>query len=81
MALAGGYGTLEEFLEVLTLRKLGYHDKEIVLLNTDGFYDEMLAFFDKMTLEGFSNEPAEEFFKVVSQPDQVLPALGLGDWI
>ncbi|MBT3449608.1 MAG: TIGR00730 family Rossman fold protein [Bacteroidetes Order II. Incertae sedis bacterium] len=81
VALAGGYGTLEEFLEVLTLRKLGYHDKEIVLLNTDGFYDEMLAFFDKMTLEGFSNEPAEEFFKVVSQPDQVLPALGLGDWI
>jgi len=81
VALAGGYGTLEEFLEVLTLRKLGYHDKNIVLLNTDGFYDEMLSFFDKMTQEGFSSESAEMYFKVVSKPEEVLPALGVGDSI
>ena len=79
VALAGGYGTLEEFLEVLTLRKLGYHDKNIVLLNTNGFYDEMLAFFEKMTREGFSNEPATAYFQAVSRPEDVLKALGVGE--
>ena len=79
VALAGGYGTLEEFLEVLTLRKLGYHDKNIVLLNTNGFYDGLLSFFDQMTDDGFSDEPASKYFTVVSQPEDVLPALGVGD--
>ena len=79
VALAGGYGTLEEFLEVLTLRKLGYHDKSIVLLNTNGFYDELISFFEKMTTEGFASEPAKNFFTVVNDPTEVLPALELGD--
>ena len=79
VALAGGYGTLEEFLEVLTLRKLGYHDKNIVLLNTNGFYDEMLHFFEKMHSEGFSSDQGSEYFITVSEPEDVLPALGIGD--
>jgi len=79
VALAGGYGTLEEFLEVLTLRKLGYHDRPIVLLNTAGFYDDLLVFFDKMTDAGFSREPASKYFEVVTEPDEVLPKLGLGE--
>ena len=79
VAMAGGYGTLEEFLEVITLRKLGYHDKNIVLLNTNGFYDEILAFFDKMTANGFADQPASSFFQSVSHPDDVLSALGVGD--
>ena len=80
VALAGGYGTLEEFLEVLTLRKLGYHDKNIVLLNTNGFYDGMLSFFNRMTDEGFSPDPADAFFSVVNEPEDVLPALGIGEF-
>ena len=79
VALAGGYGTLEEFLEVLTLRKLGYHDKSIVLLNTNGFYDELLSFFDKMTVSGFADKPANTFFTEVSRPEDVLKALGVGE--
>ncbi len=78
VALAGGYGTLEEFLEVLTLRKLGYHDRPIVLLNTNGFYDELLAFFDSMTRKGFAHGDTKTYFSVVSRPEDVLPALGLG---
>lgn len=79
VALAGGYGTLEEFLEVLTLRKLGYHDRPIVLLNTNGFYDDLLGFFDKMTDAGFAREPAQKYFDVVTRPEDVLPILKLGD--
>lgn len=79
VALAGGYGTLEEFLEVLTLRKLGYHNKSIVLLNTNGFYDQLLSFFDHMTHAGFSPEHATQYFTTVSEPEDVLPALELGE--
>ncbi|MDE2997122.1 MAG: TIGR00730 family Rossman fold protein [Bacteroidota bacterium] len=79
VALAGGYGTLEEFLEVLTLRKLGYHDRPIVLLNTNGFYDNLLGFFDTMTESGFAHEPASKYFEVVTRPEDVLPTLGIGE--
>lgn len=79
VALAGGYGTLEEFLEVLTLRKLGYHDRPIVLLNTNGFYDDLLGFFDRMTEAGFSREPAGRYFDVVTRPEDILPTLGIGE--
>lgn len=79
VALAGGYGTLEEFLEILTLRKLGYHDKNIVLLNMNGFYDGMLSFFNKMTEGGFADEPASAYFTEVSRPEDVLQALGVGE--
>jgi len=79
VAMAGGYGTLEEFLEVLTLRKLGYHDKNIVLLNTSGFYDELIEFFRKMTTAGFARDSAEKYFKVVDRPGDVLTTLCLGD--
>lgn len=44
VALPGGIGTLEELFEVWTWRQLGYHDKPIGLLNTDGYYDGLLAF-------------------------------------
>jgi len=79
VAMAGGYGTLEEFLEVLTLRKLGYHDKNIVLLNTNGFYDDMLAFFDRIVRSGFDTQPVGTYFQTVSQPEDVLKALGVGE--
>ena len=54
VVLAGGMGTLEEFMEVLTLRKLGYHDKPIVLVNTRGFWDTFLRFMAETEDSGFS---------------------------
>lgn len=79
VAMAGGYGTMEEFLEVLTLRNLGYHDKEIVMLNTNGFFDDLITFFDKMTDSGFARQPCREYFHIVSRPDEVLKCLGVGE--
>lgn len=79
VAMAGGYGTLEEFLEVLTLKKLGYHNKNIVLLNTAGFYDELIGFFRKMTDAGFAKDPAEKYIQIVDRAEDVLPALNLGN--
>lgn len=53
IALPGGFGTYEELCEVLTWSQLGFHGKPIGLLNTAGFYDALLQFFDHATTEGF----------------------------
>ena len=51
--LPGGYGTLDEFFEILTWRQLRLHNKPIGLLNVNGFYDHLLAHVRKMWKEGF----------------------------
>lgn len=43
---AGGFGTLEEALEMITWHQLGFHSKPVGLLNINGFYDKLLEFFD-----------------------------------
>jgi len=48
LALPGGFGTLEEFFEVLTLRQLKYHDKPIVLINVNSFFDPLLELFEHL---------------------------------
>ncbi|XP_066306450.1 cytokinin riboside 5'-monophosphate phosphoribohydrolase LOG isoform X1 [Miscanthus floridulus] len=58
IALPGGYGTLEELLEVITWAQLGIHKKPVGLLNVDGFYDPLLSFIDMAVNEGFIKEDA-----------------------
>ncbi|GMH03255.1 hypothetical protein Nepgr_005094 [Nepenthes gracilis] len=53
IALPGGYGTLEELLEVITWSQLGIHEKPVGLLNVDGYYNSLLSFIDKAVEEGF----------------------------
>ncbi|XP_037442186.1 probable cytokinin riboside 5'-monophosphate phosphoribohydrolase LOGL7 [Triticum dicoccoides] len=55
IALPGGYGTMEELLEMITWSQLGIHNKPVGLLNVDGYYDTLLALFDKGAREGFIN--------------------------
>lgn len=52
LVLPGGYGTFEELFEVVAWQTLGLHNKPVVLLNTDGFYDGLLAFIDHCDREG-----------------------------
>ena len=53
IALPGGFGTMDEFCEILTWAQLRLHAKPVGLLNPDGYYDELIALFDKMVIEGF----------------------------
>ena len=53
IALPGGFGTFEEFCEVLTWGQLGFHQKPMGLLNVNGFYDPLLAMFDRAVADGF----------------------------
>jgi cytokinin riboside 5'-monophosphate phosphoribohydrolase len=54
VALPGGFGTLEELLEVLTLRQLRLHDRPIVLVNVAGYWDPFLAMVSDMVAQGFA---------------------------
>lgn len=53
VVLPGGLGTLDELFEVFTWAQLGLHQKPIGLLNTDGFFDTLLAFLDRAASDGF----------------------------
>jgi uncharacterized protein (TIGR00730 family) len=53
LALPGGFGTFEEFCEIVTWAQLGVHRKPCALLNVKGYYDPMLAMFDRGVQEGF----------------------------
>ncbi|KAL1345467.1 hypothetical protein HN51_019199 [Arachis hypogaea] len=66
IALPGGYGTLEELLEVITWAQLGIHDKPVGLLNVDGYYNSFLSFIDKAVEEGFISPKARHI--IVSAP-------------
>jgi hypothetical protein len=72
VVLPGGYGTLEEFMEVLTLRQLGYHDRPIVILNADGFFDTLLTFFEELREGHFAREAVTELAHVVDASDEAL---------
>ncbi len=69
LVLPGGFGTLEEFMEVLTLRQLGYHDKAIALVNTDGFYDPLLELFDHFFDEHFARPYTRDLYYVAASPE------------
>ncbi len=75
VALPGGWGTLEEIMEIITLRQLDVHRKPCVLLNQDGFYDDLLALFRKM-VDGRFNRPSNlELFSVATTPVEVIRQL------
>jgi cytokinin riboside 5'-monophosphate phosphoribohydrolase len=54
VALPGGFGTLEELLEVLTLKMLGQHDRAIVVVSLDGYWEPLFAMFERMAEQGFA---------------------------
>ncbi len=56
ITLPGGYGTMEELFEMITWAQLGLHQKPIGILNTNGFYDELLQMLEKMVSHGFLNQ-------------------------
>ena len=53
IALPGGFGTFEELFEIITWAQLGLHNKPIGLLNSNGFYNDLIQMFEKMTAKGF----------------------------
>jgi uncharacterized protein (TIGR00730 family) len=75
LALPGGIGTFEEFFEVWTWRQLGYHDKPVGLLNTEGYYDGLLSFAQHSVTQGFLSDWQLDLIKCHDQPETLLQEL------
>ncbi|XP_062213084.1 probable cytokinin riboside 5'-monophosphate phosphoribohydrolase LOGL5 isoform X1 [Phragmites australis] len=75
IALPGGYGTLEELLEVITWAQLGIHSKPVGLLNVDGYYDSLLSFIDKAVDEGFITPAARHIIVSAHTAHELLAKL------
>jgi len=75
VALPGGFGTCEEFFEVLTWAQLGIHDKPIGLLNVAGFFDPLLAWIDGAVAEGFIRPKHRSLLLVAAEPSRLLDEL------
>jgi uncharacterized protein (TIGR00730 family) len=75
IALPGGWGTMEELMEMLTWAQLGLHSKPIGLLNTAGFYDGLLQLVDSMQSGGFLRPEYAAMLLVEEDIDSLLAAL------
>jgi uncharacterized protein (TIGR00730 family) len=72
VALPGGFGTLEEIIEVLTWGQLRFHAKPCGLLNVDGYFDQLLGFFDHAEDRGFLRRQHREMLLVADTPAELI---------
>ena len=63
IALPGGFGTMEELVETITLKQLGYHNKPIVIINTNGFYDKLIDFMEHIYASKFAKEDYRALYR------------------
>jgi len=75
VALPGGLGTLEEIAEVLTWAQLGLHSRPVGMLDVDGFYEPLLAFFDRARDEGFLRPGHRDLILRADSPGALCDAL------
>lgn len=76
LALPGGMGTLEELAEILTWAQLGLHDRPCGLLEVDGYFRPLIAFFDRAQAEGFLRPEHRRLFVVDDDPEALLDRFG-----
>lgn len=79
VGLPGGFGTIEEMVEIVTLRQLGLHKKPIVFMNVDGFYDGLLAQFERGYRERFISENSRELYMVTDIVEEALDYIEAGE--
>ncbi|MFN4259319.1 MAG: TIGR00730 family Rossman fold protein [Gemmataceae bacterium] len=78
VALPGGFGTGDEWFEILTWAQLGLHHKPIGLLNIRGFFDPLLGWIDHALAEGFIKPKHRQLIRVAQTPEHLLAVLAHG---
>ena len=76
LALPGGFGTLDELFEIVTWAQLGFHDKPIGLLDSDGYWDGLMAFLAHASAEGFISAGSLARLRCHGEPEGILDLLG-----
>jgi len=72
VVLPGGIGTMEELFEMYTWLQLGYHDKPVALLNTNGFYNTLIGLLENMVQQGFLKKDRFEQLMIGEQPEELI---------
>ncbi|MDR0768369.1 MAG: TIGR00730 family Rossman fold protein [Dysgonamonadaceae bacterium] len=72
IALPGGIGTMEELMEIITWKQLGLYPNPVIILNTDGFYDPLLAMLGKIDADGFLPHKTPDMWVVANTPEKAL---------
>src|SRR5678816_154826 len=79
VAMPGGYGTFEEFCEIITWAQLGMHRKPCGILNVNGYYDPLLKLFDHAVDQGFVSTANRRLVLEEASPDRLLDLLAAYD--
>ena len=72
IAIAGGFGTLEEISEMISQKQLGYSNKPIVILNTVGFYDNLIRFFNDICERRFASKALSNAYYIANTPQDAI---------
>ena len=75
VALPGGIGTLEEVLEITTWKQLQQHNKPVIFVNTNGYWDPFMALIDRVVEGGFGHHKVRDLFQMVDRPQDVFAAI------
>jgi len=75
IALPGGFGTMEELLEIITWRQLGLYHNPIILLNTNNYYDPLLEMFRRAIDEKFMREEHIHLLHIAQTPNEVIAVI------
>ena len=73
--LSGGLGTLDELTEIMESKKIHLHEKPIIILNLDGFYDGLKMQLERIDQDGFSPRPIPELVRFVETPKEAMQCL------
>lgn len=72
VVMPGGFGTIDEFMEILTWKHLGHHQKPIILLNVDGFWDQLLNMFGRVASDRMVSPDYDTYYEVCNTTEEVL---------
>ena len=72
IALAGGFGTLEEISEMIVQKQLGYNNKPIIMLNTNSYYDNLIKFFDTIIDSKFAKNETKNLYYIAQTPSDAV---------
>ena len=71
VALPGGIGTLDEVFHVMAACSIGYHQKKVIFYNVEGFWNDMLAFLNRLEKTHFAHRPLKNYFEVANTLEEL----------
>jgi predicted Rossmann-fold nucleotide-binding protein len=71
----GGLGTLDELTDIIELKRQKHHDKPIIILNTNNYYEGLIMQFEKMEKDGFNTFSMDDYVRFVDTPEEAIEYL------